>query len=174
MRAVWCVWDVPVNAQTRTAERGGVMSRSVRNLHDDQRGAVGVIVLIVALITAISLAFTGCTTRLEEARARRAEAQIEVERAKTDQLRVEREIVEEERRIEEAKVELKEVEGQNYIRKAVAQDITRQSRMYALLQVTWAPLAIIAVISAGLFTLWFFVADNGPYQTRCLWRSTGR
>lgn len=141
-------------------------------MHYDQRGAISIIVLIVALIAAIPLAFTACTTRLEEARARRAEAQVEIEQEKTNQIRVEREIVEEEHRIQEAQVELKEVEGQNYIRKAVAQDITRQSRMYALLQVVWAPLAIIAVIGAGLFALWFFVADNGPHQTRRFWRST--
>ena len=143
----------------------------MNGLHDE-RGAVGVIVLIVALILAIPLAFTACTTRLEEARARRAEAQVEVEQERTNQIRVEREIVEEERRIEEAKVELKRVEGQNYIRKAVAQDITRQSRMYALLQVVWAPLAVIALVGLGLFVLWFFVADNGPYQTRRFLRST--
>ena len=148
------------------------MSRSVRNLHNDQRGAIGVIVLIVALIAAISLTFTACTTRLEEARARKAEAQIEIEREKTDQIRVEREIVEEERRIEEARVGLEEVKGDNFIKRAVAQDITRQSRMYALLQIVWAPLAIIAVIGAGLFALWFFAANNGPYQTRRFLRST--
>ena len=155
-----------------TEKRELVRQAQMNKLYHDERGAAGVIMLIIALIVVIPLAFTACTTRLEEARARRAEAQVEVERERTSQIRVEREIVEEERRIEEAKVGLEEVKGDNFIKRAVAQDITRQSRMYALLQVVWAPLAIIALLGLGLFVLWFFTADSGPYQTRRLWRST--
>jgi len=144
----------------------------LNRLHGDERGLVSVIVLFVAILAAIPLTFTACTTRLEEARARQAEAEVKVEREKTEQRRVDREIVEEERRIEEAKVELEETRGQNMIRKAVAQDVTRQSRMYALLQWAWIPLAAVALFGLGLFIAWFFVGENGPYQRRWFWPST--
>lgn len=115
---------------------------------------------LLLIMFLLPLLAVGCTTRLEEARARQKEAEVQVEREHTKQYQIEADIWEFKSWIEEAKVSLERVKGDNFIKKALAQDITRQSRVYAILQLSLPVLAIVAVIVAGVVVLYILTGGR--------------